>query len=104
MDGHRYTVFLSYFTRGGGLEPGYYAIIGLSMDGRGFIVFLSYFARGLEPGYYAIIGLSMDGRGFIVFPSYSRGQNKVYVPFSYYGRSTVRTVFQKRCEIFTTEA
>ena len=35
---------------------------------------------------------------------YSRGQNTVYVPFLYYGRSTVRTVVKKRCEIFTTEA
>ena len=35
---------------------------------------------------------------------YSRGQNKFYVLFSYYGRSTVRTVLKKRCEIFTTEA
>ena len=35
---------------------------------------------------------------------YSRGQNKVYVPFLYYGHSTVRTVFKKWCEIFTTEA
>ena len=30
----------------GGLEPGYYASLGLFMDGRGYIVFLSYFARG----------------------------------------------------------
>ena len=52
----------------GGLEPSYYAIIGLSMDGCGYIVFLSYFARGLEP--YVIIGLSMDGHRFIVFLSY----------------------------------
>ena len=40
------------------------------MDGHGYIVFLNFFARGIEPGYYAIIGLSMDGRGFIVFLSY----------------------------------
>ena len=44
MDGRGYIVFLS--TLPGGLEPGYYAILGLSMDGRGYIVFLSYFARG----------------------------------------------------------
>ena len=67
MDGRGYIVFLSYFVRG--IEPGYYAIIGLSMDGHGYIVFLSYFARGIETGYYAIIGLSMDGRGYIVFLS-----------------------------------
>ena len=30
-----------------------------------------------------------------------KGQNKVYVPFSYYGRSMVQTLFKKRCEIFT---
>ena len=40
------------------------------MDGRGYIVFLSYLPGGLEPGYYAIIRLSMDGRGFIVFLNY----------------------------------
>ena len=36
----------SCVTLPGGLESGYYAILGLSMDGRGYIVFLSYFARG----------------------------------------------------------
>ena len=54
----------------GGLESGYYDILGLSMDGHGYIVFLSYFAGGLESGYYAILGLSMDGLGYIVFLSY----------------------------------
>ena len=55
----------------GSLEPGCYAIHGLSMDGRGYIVFLSYFAKGsLEPGYYDTLGLSMDVHGYIVFLSY----------------------------------
>ena len=36
----------SRVTLPGGLEPGCYAILGLSMDGRGYIVFPSYFARG----------------------------------------------------------
>ena len=36
----------SWVTLPGDLEPGYYAILGLSMNGRGYIVFLSYFARG----------------------------------------------------------
>ena len=36
----------SWVTLPGRLEPGYYDILGLSMDGRGYIVFLSYFARG----------------------------------------------------------
>ena len=36
----------SWFTLQGGFEPGYYDILGLSMDGHGYIVFLSYFARG----------------------------------------------------------
>ena len=36
--------------------------------------------------------------------AYSTGQYKVYVLFSYYSRSTVRTMFKKRHEIFTMEA
>ena len=31
----------------------------------------------------------------LLLSNYSRGQNKVYVLFLYYGRSTVRTVFKK---------
>ena len=42
--------------------------------------------------------LMADNYNLIEGLTYIRGQNKVYVPFSYYGRSTIQTVFKKRCE------
>ena len=47
--------------------------------------------------------LMADNYNLIEGLTYIRGQNKVYVPFSYYGRSTIRTMFKKQCEIFTAE-
>ena len=92
----------SWVTLPGRLEPGYYAILGLSMDGRGYIVFLSYFARGSWAWLcYAILGLSMDGRGYIVFLSYFARGSWAWLlchPWTVHGWSWIHCIPELLCQ------
>ena len=91
----------SWVTLPGGLEPGCYDILGLSMDGRGYIVFLSYFARGSWAWLcYAILGLSVDGHGYIVFLGYfatGSGAWLLCYPWTVHGWSWIHCISELLC-------